>query len=203
MRTVRVEGEEIAPLKIVCVGRNYVEHIHELGNEVPEEMVIFCKPNSAIGETLAAVHLEPLHYEAEICYLVKDGALAAVGCGLDLTKRGLQSRLKGKGLPWERAKAFDGAALFSPFVKLADPQAVLGLELLVDGKLRQKGSTAQMIHKPGRILAEVSRFMSLDDGDILMTGTPAGVGPVTAGELFELRLLGGDRQLVSCRWLAR
>ncbi len=203
MKTVRVEGEEVAPAKIVCVGRNYVEHIHELGNEIPEEMVIFCKPNSAIGTTLSAMRQEVLHYEAEICFLVKDGALAAVGCGLDLTKRELQSRLKGKGLPWERAKAFDGAALFSPFVRLDDPEPVLNLELLVDGKLRQKGSTEQMIHKPDRILAEVSTFMSLDDGDILMTGTPAGVGPVTAGELFEVRLLAGDRQVVSCRWLAK
>lgn len=203
MRTVQVGEREIAPTKIVCVGRNYVEHIRELGNPMPEEMVIFCKPNSAITSTLRAVHQrEPLHYEAEICYLVEKSRLAAVGCGLDLTKRALQSRLKAKGLPWERAKAFDGAALFSPFVPLTSPDGELVVELQVDDVMRQKGSTASMIYSPSEILAELGTFMQLEDGDIIMTGTPAGVGVVETGKLFEVRLFAAESLLAAGRWRA-
>jgi len=202
MNTVQVENRVVTPSKIVCIGRNYVEHIHELGNEVPTEMVVFCKPNSAITATLRALHHEPLHYEAEICYMVENGRLAAVGCGLDLTKRELQSRLKAKGLPWERAKAFDGAALFSPFVQLTSADTELGVELLVNGGVRQNGSTGLMMYKPNQILAELQTFMTFEDGDIIMTGTPAGVGVVQAGEVFEVRLLRGEQILVTERWQA-
>ncbi len=108
-----LDGAAVTPSKIVCVGRNYVAHIEELGNEIPEQMVVFNKPNSAIGDTLYANLGEPLHYESELAFMVRAGQLAAVAFGLDLTRRELQSRLKHRGLPWERAKAFDGAALFS------------------------------------------------------------------------------------------
>jgi len=202
MNTVRLENREIIPSKIVCIGRNYVEHIAELGNEVPTEMVVFAKPNSAITTTLRAVHQEPLHYEAEICYMVENGRLAAVGCGLDLTKRALQSTLKGKGLPWERAKAFDGAALFTQFVRLDSAERELEVELLVNGVVRQKGSTNHMIFTPNAIFTELQTFMSFEDGDIIMTGTPAGVGVVQVDELFEVRLLSGGQILVTERWQA-
>lgn len=202
MKTVRVGKRELAPSKIICIGRNYVEHIQELGNELPDEMVVFCKPNSAITSTLLAVHQEPLHYEAEICFVVEHGKLAAAGCGLDLTKRELQSRLKAKGLPWERAKAFDGAALFSPFVNLTDPDTLLHIELSINGTLRQKGSTELMIYSPSAIQAELKTFLTLEDGDIIMTGTPAGVGKVVAGDLFEVQLVTGGRLLTGCRWQA-
>ena len=110
MNTIQLDSQPIAPSKIVCIGRNYLEHIRELGNETPDAMVIFNKPNSAISQTLFALRDEPLHYEGEICFMVKQGELDALGFGLDLTKRELQSKLKSKGLPWERAKAFDAAA---------------------------------------------------------------------------------------------
>ena len=195
--------KEYAPSKIVCVGRNYAEHISELGNEVPEEMVLFIKPNSAIDDVLVAYRAEPVHYEAEICYIVEDGRLAAVACGLDLTKRQLQSRLKNKGLPWERAKAFAGSALFSPFVVLEDQEQELTIELRVNGELRQRGTTSQMIHKPPAILAEAQAVFGLNDGDIIMTGTPAGVGELEAGAKYELRITAGAEELVSCSWLAK
>lgn len=202
MNRIRVENREIVPTKIVCIGRNYAEHVAELGNEIPAEMVVFCKPNSAITSTLHAVHQEQLHYEAEICFVVENGMLAAVGCGLDLTKRELQSRLKAKGLPWERAKAFDGAALFSPFVRAPEPDLELVIELYINGELRQSGSTGLMMYSPQEILAELKTFLSLADGDIIMTGTPAGVGKVRSGDAFEARLVAGDRLLTCCRWLA-
>src|SRR5210317_2450348 len=100
MNTVQLESEQVAPSKIVCIGRNYLEHIRELGNETPDDMVIFNKPNSSISNRLLAARDEPLHYEGEICFMVQDGSLSAVGFGLDLTQRELQSKLKAKGLPW-------------------------------------------------------------------------------------------------------
>lgn len=203
MNTVQLGGRAVSPSKIVCVGRNYVEHIEELGNSVPEEMVVFVKPNSAIGDRLAdAAGGEPLHYEGEICLLVEQGGFAAVGFGLDLTRRGLQSRLKAHGLPWERAKAFDGAALFGAFVPLPPGETELAVELAINGAIVQRGDTGMMLYRPPAILAELRSFMSLEDGDIVMTGTPAGVGAVRAGDRFEGRILAGGRELVTAAWTA-
>jgi len=204
MQTVSVDGVPVTPSKIVCVGRNYVAHIEELGNPVPEEMVVFNKPNSAIADTLAAqIDGETLHYEGELCFVVRGGGLDAVGFGLDLTRRELQARLKQQGLPWERAKAFDGAALFSAFVPLREPLESLSLALDVDGQRRQAGGVELMLYPPALILRELQGFMTLEDGDILMTGTPGGVGPVRRGARFEGRILAGARALVSAAWVAR
>jgi 2-keto-4-pentenoate hydratase/2-oxohepta-3-ene-1,7-dioic acid hydratase in catechol pathway len=201
MRQVPFADTLITPSKVVCIGRNYVAHIKELGNEVPDEMVVFCKPNSAIGRELRAEHDgEALHYEGEIALLVSGGRIAGAGFGLDLTKRRLQSRLKEQGLPWERAKAFDGAALFSPFQPLSGDAAGLALELDVDGEARQRGDASLMLYPPAVILAELRRFMSLEDGDIIMTGTPAGVGKLHPGERFHGRVLQRGDLLVQQEW---
>ena len=200
MQTVRLDSQHIAPSKVICIGRNYVAHIEELGNELPADMVVFCKPNSAIGEILHAEHGgEPLHYEGEIALMVEQGQFAAAGFGLDLTKRALQSALKSKGLPWERAKAFDGAALFSDFHRI-DHLVDLTLELSVDNAPRQAGDVGLMLYPPDQILTELCAFMSLEDGDIVMTGTPAGVGPVHAGERFQGRVLQGGNLLAEQEW---
>jgi 2-keto-4-pentenoate hydratase/2-oxohepta-3-ene-1,7-dioic acid hydratase in catechol pathway len=204
MQTVIVNGAPLAPSKIVCVGRNYVAHIKELGNDIPDDMVVFNKPNSAISTVLRAeVDGETLHFEGEIVLLVKGGRFAAVGFGLDLTRRELQSVLKKKGLPWERAKAFDGAALFSEFVPLPAAIDQLALQLDVDGNRRQAGGVGLMIYKPATILEELRRFTTLEDGDLVMTGTPEGVGPIHRGERFEGRILAGEKVLVSASWLAQ
>ncbi|WP_206485454.1 fumarylacetoacetate hydrolase family protein [Thalassotalea sp. G2M2-11] len=202
MKHVTLAGQAVTPSKIVCIGRNYVDHIAELGNEIPNEMVVFNKPNSAISTQLFAVHHEPLHYEAEICFLVNNGQFCAVGFGLDLTKRALQSRLKQKGLPWERAKAFDGSAVFSDFVaiKQSDINEQLQLRLLIDDVERQKGGVQQMMYKPGIILDELSLYTHLDDGDIVMTGTPKGVGQIESGTTFIGMIMLGDQVLVSQTW---
>jgi len=198
-----MNGQAVSPSKIVCVGRNYVEHIEELGNSLPDEMVVFLKPNSAIGATLCAqAGGETLHYEGEICLMVENGRFAAAAFGLDLTRRGLQGRLKAAGLPWERAKAFDGAALFSAFVPLPDSFAVLGVELAINGVTVQRGDTGRMLYKPDAILAEIGAFMTLDDGDIVMTGTPKGVGEVRAGAVFAGRIMADGRELVTAQWTA-
>jgi 2-keto-4-pentenoate hydratase/2-oxohepta-3-ene-1,7-dioic acid hydratase in catechol pathway len=185
------------------VGRNYTEHIRELGNETPDEMVVFNKPNSAISETLYANRQEALHYEGEICFLIDHQKLAGVGFGLDLTQRELQSKLKSNGLPWERAKAFDGAACFSDFVDLGGTDiSSLTMELEVNSEQRQSGGYELMIYKPEQILAEILEFMSLEDGDIIMTGTPSGVGQVLPGDRFRGSINAGDQAIVSREWTA-
>lgn len=203
MNTIKVNGSTLQPSKILCVGRNYRAHIEELDNEIPDSMVVFSKPNSAISDTLHSdIDNQPLHYESELAFTVKAGNLHAVGFGLDLTKRGLQSELKAKGLPWERAKAFDGAALFSAFVTLPNGIEGLSLRLDVDGKPRQTGDTSLMIYTPVQIIRELKTFITLEDGDIIMTGTPAGVGAIAAGEYFEGEVLFGGKPLVSAGWTA-
>jgi 2-keto-4-pentenoate hydratase/2-oxohepta-3-ene-1,7-dioic acid hydratase in catechol pathway len=203
MQTIRVNGELTTPSKIVCVGRNYVAHIEELGNEVPDEMVVFNKPNSALRSTLYSHLGEPLHYEGEICFAIDNGEFCAVGFGLDLTKRQLQSRLKEKGLPWERAKSFDGAVLLSEFVPLPDNPDDLNLVLTVGGAVRQVGGVDLMMYKPAAILRELKSFMSLESGDVVMTGTPAGVGVVHCGECFRGQILMKDEVLLTAQWQAQ
>lgn len=194
----------LAPSKIVCVGRNYVDHINELGNQIADQMVVFNKPNTAIATQLLSEHNgEPLHFETEICFKVHQGHLAEVGIGLDLTKRDLQSKLKAKGLPWERAKAFDGSALFSHFVAIEqDDIAKLKVSLSINNQLQQQGNVELMLYKPACILSQISEFMTLNDGDIIMTGTPAGVGKVIAGDVFKAHLLREDEPIIEGLWLA-
>ncbi len=201
MNTIEVEGRRVAPSKVVCVGRNYVEHIEELGNELPESMVVFLKPNSAINDRLMSGPFER-HYEAEICFVVGHGEFCGVGFGLDLTKRALQSQLKSKGLPWERSKAFDGAAVLGRFVSLASPEETLSLELEIDGERRQFGTTHEMIYPPALILKEIGSFMTLEEGDVVMTGTPKGVGLVSSGAAFVGRIRSEGKLLTEESWRA-
>ena len=203
MHSVLIDNKQQVPSKIVCIGRNYVAHIEELGNEIPDDMVVFNKPNSALSNTLHSHLDEPLHYESELCFHVRGGEFNAVGFGLDLTKRTLQSRLKEKGLPWERAKSFDGAVVLSEFVALPPNPDALSLVLSVDGAIRQSGGVALMMYPPDTILRELKKFMHLEDGDIVMTGTPAGVGKVLSGERFQGQVLAADEVLLTASWLAQ
>lgn len=195
MKYITLDGTQITPSKIICIGRNYVDHIKELNSEIPDDMAVFMKPNSAITDVLNAVHIEPLHYEAELCFLIKDGQYSAVAVGLDLTKRGLQSNLKKQGLPWERSKAFDGSAIFSQFTIFNGNIENLNFSLDIDGKNIQTGTVDLMIYKPDVILCELKKFLSLEDGDIIMTGTPAGVGMIKTGQIFEAKLFAADKLL--------
>jgi len=204
MNTITFKNQNLVPSKIICIGRNYVEHIAELGNEVPDEMVVFNKPNSAISTELCSHHQEQLHYEAELCFLVNNGEFTAVAFGLDLTKRDLQSKLKAKGLPWERAKGFNGAAVFSEFVAIdaIDINETLSLELTIDEQVVQSGSVKLMMYKPAEILAELKTYTELNDGDIIMTGTPKGVGAITKGAQFHGRVFNENKLLISSDWIA-
>lgn len=204
MKELCFEGKKRMPSKIVCVGRNYVEHIEELGNEMPDQMVLFFKPNSAISEELDSVHQnEVLHYESEIAFGIRAGRIGYVGFAFDLTKRELQSTLRDKGLPWERSKAFDGSAVFSPLVAFEGEFDGLKLELWVDGVLVQKGGVLQMINKPLSILAELRGLATFEDYDIILSGTPKGVGELVVGSQYIGIVKNGDDELVRCTWYAR
>ena len=200
MKFIKLNGEKVYPSKIVCIGRNYVDHIKELGNEVPTEPVIFLKPNNSISEHIWSSKTDAIHYESEISFMLHEGKLTAIGFGLDLTKREVQSRLKAKGLPWERSKAFDGAAVFSDFVNFDGDIGKLRLELYINDRLIQRGGCELMIYKPSDILIETGRFLSYEDGDLIMTGTPAGVGVVTAGDRFSGKLFEENKLIVEGHW---
>ncbi|MDO6426629.1 fumarylacetoacetate hydrolase family protein [Thalassotalea sp. 1_MG-2023] len=205
LNSVNIGTREVTPSNIICIGRNYVEHIEELGNEIPEEMVVFNKPNSAISKELYSFYDEPLHYEAELCFIVEKGLFSAVGFGIDLTKRALQAKLKTSGLPWERAKAFNGAAVFSDFKTITpdDINNTLRLVLTINDEVAQQGGVQLMMHKPNEILTELSSFTTVNDGDIIMSGTPKGVGKISKGDLFEGNVYLGEHLLVSKSWVAQ
>ena len=191
--------------KIVCLGRNYAEHIRELGNETPQEPVIFLKPATSIiraGEPMVIPsYSSDCHHEVELAVLIgyygknihAERALehvAGYGIALDMTLRDVQSRLKEKGLPWEIAKGFDTSCPISDFAhpaSIGDPHN-LGIRLRVNGELRQDGNTGQMIHRIPEIIAHVSRIFTLEEGDIILTGTPAGVGPVKKGDCMRAEI---------------
>ncbi|MBL6698983.1 MAG: fumarylacetoacetate hydrolase family protein [Luminiphilus sp.] len=202
MTAIQFNGKPVRPGKVICVGKNYAAHISEMDSVPAENMVVFMKPATSIGTELHAVLDEPLHYEGEICLLVQHDNIAGIGFGLDLTKRETQSKLKSAGLPWERSKAFTGSALFSEFVQAPEDLSQLGLELRVNDALRQKGDVSLMLYPLAVILEELRQFLTLEDGDIIMTGTPAGVGPVQSGECFDGRVLAGEQVLAQAVWQA-
>ena len=202
-----VNGEQIAlgPGKAVCVARNYANHARELGNPVPASPVLFIKPNTAFVDLNEPLRLPrgqgSVHHELELAVLVgaafSDGSAAAApvavagyGLALDLTLREVQGGLKEKGHPWEMAKAFDGSCPLSSFVpaeKVADP-AGFRFQLSVNGELRQSGQPADMITGVFELMSFASRHFTLLPGDVLLTGTPEGVGPLSAGDQLTLSL---------------
>lgn len=197
MNKIFLDDIEITPSKVVCIGRNYMDHISELNNEVPEEMVFFIKPNSSISNRLNfPKNQNSCHYEAEISFMIEENKISAVGFGLDLTLREVQSKLKQKGLPWERAKAFNGSAVFSKFVNFSGDISKLEVELYINGELKQKGDYSLMINKPEKIINEANSFLSFEDGDILMSGTPKGVGEFKIGDVFIGKILYDNKVII-------
>ncbi|MGP5550874.1 fumarylacetoacetate hydrolase family protein [Psychrobacter namhaensis] len=197
-----------APIgKVVCVGRNYAEHARELGNEIPKSPILFMKPaSSVVSVRNDIVRPDPAkygdtHYEAELCIQLSadlsaatveqaQQAIGAVTLGLDLTLRDLQSKLKEKGHPWERAKCFDGACVLADWL---EPQAFadfsqVNYQLTINDELRQDGDSAFMLFSVYELLAEISHAFSLQAGDVIMTGTPSGVGVLQENDQLTLTL---------------
>ncbi|WP_420581293.1 fumarylacetoacetate hydrolase family protein [Reichenbachiella sp.] len=188
-------------MKILAIGRNYAKHIEELNNERPDEPVVFGKPETAILKKNAAFYYpdfsSDIHHEVEIlvkiCKVGKniDQKFAhkyydEIGIGVDFTARDLQSKAKTKGLPWDLAKGFNGSAPISEFVPKSNYDlSNLNFSLKKDGKDVQVGNTSMMLFSIDYIIAYVSKFFMLKKGDIIFTGTPAGVGPVEIGQRLE------------------
>lgn len=193
--TIQYQEKSIHPSKVICVGRNYVEHIKELNNETPDSMVLFNKPNSAITNTLYYIQ-EDCRFEGEICFLIQNKHIEGIGFGLDLTKVNLQNKLKNKGLPWERAKGFNLSAVFSHFVPFNGNIEDIEMKLYINQTLVQHANYDLMIYKPAKILNEIQKFMTLEDGDIIMTGTPKGVTTYKKGDLFSASIYEKDTLLL-------
>ncbi len=150
MGAVVFKGQSVLPGKVVFIGKNYAAHIEEMASATAENMVVFMKPATSFGTALFAALDERLHYAGEICLLMQGSEVIGVGFGLDLTKRDTQEKLKAAGLPWERSKAFTGSALFSEFVTAPEDLTQLGVELVVDDAVRQKGDVSLMLYPPRR-----------------------------------------------------
>lgn len=181
-------------MKIICIGRNYAKHIEELANERPSEPVIFMKPDSAVllkkNPFIIPPFSQDIHYEVEV--LVKINRIGKfidqkfahkyyeeIGLGIDFTARDLQSRLKEKGLPWEKAKAFDGSAVIGKFYNKSELNLeAIAFQLERNGEVVQDGNSSHMLWKIDELIAYVSQFFTLKIGDVIFTGTPAGVGRV-------------------------
>lgn len=193
--------------KVVCVGRNYAAHAKELNNPVPESPLLFIKPNSAVvpfaGRIVIPKAVGEVHFETELAVLVGatlckagmeqvSGSLAGLGIGLDLTLRDVQAKLKKQGHPWEKSKAFDSACPLSAFVSF-NGQALdeIEFELAINGGLHQSGRTGNMLVPVVPLLADISQFFTLHPGDVVLTGTPEGVGPLKAGDNLRIRGVGG------------
>lgn len=214
MKTVLFNERIYTPSKVVCVGKNFSDHAREMGaKDLPGEPVIFIKPNSSIvffqtdgdpklvNQVFVPETWGLLHHEVELCFLVgktcsrvsdldAKSFIVGYGVGMDLTLRDRQTEAKKNGNPWTISKGFDNSAIISSFV---DAESVLepldvSISLKVNNKILQKGNAREMIFSPSYILSYISKFMTLEEGDIFMCGTPSGVGPLSNGDCIEAEI---------------
>ncbi len=198
-------------MKIICVGRNYADHAKELKNEVPSEPVIFLKPETALlpkrNPFFIPEFSSDIHHELELVVRINRLGKSIeerfaqryyneATVGIDFTARDIQSALKAKGLPWERAKVFDGSAPVGKFVPLSALGSVQNLDLRLEknDEVVQEGNTSDMLFTVDRVISYVSQFMTLKIGDLIFTGTPAGVGPVKENDVLKAYL--NDQELL-------
>ena len=189
-------------MKIICIGRNYAAHIEELKNETPGNPVVFLKPDTALLKNGAAFYYpdfsKNIHHEAELVLKInKEGKYIQkkfahryyeeIGLGIDFTARDLQDQCKAKGLPWEIAKAFNGSAPIGDFIPVSEIENLQSIDfhLSINGEIKQQGNTSLMLFNFDTIIEYVSQFFTLKKGDLIYTGTPAGVGPVKIGDRLE------------------
>jgi 2-keto-4-pentenoate hydratase/2-oxohepta-3-ene-1,7-dioic acid hydratase in catechol pathway len=209
MKTIKIKNssKEFAIGKMACVGRNYAEHAKELGNEVPKKPVIFLKPASAViysGDKIVKPSFgNDLHHEVELVLLIgkktkdlsikeAEEVIIGYGLGLDMTLRDIQNQLKEKGDPWTISKCFDTSAVLSEFVLKESYKLTLNEEitLSVNGTIKQKDKLNKMIFKPAQIVEYISSLMTLEEGDLIFTGTPKGVSKVVPGDILDAELTG-------------
>lgn len=209
MKTIKIKNsnKEITIGKIVCVGRNYSEHVQELGNTIPEKPVVFLKPVSSViysgDEIVCPAFSNDMHHESELVLLIgenikdadpetSENAITGYGIGLDMTLRDVQSELKKKGHPWTIAKCFDTSTVLSEFIEKSVYQLTLNetISLKVNDEFRQKDQLNKMLFKPAEIVQYISSLMILEKGDLIFTGTPKGVSKVVSGDKLVAQLDG-------------
>ena len=196
----------LAPGKVVCVGRNYADHARELDNPIPAEPILFMKPRTSMVDLTEPITIDPelglIHHEAELSILIGNrlnrssnsearSAIFGIGLALDLTLRDLQTELKQKGHPWEKAKSFDGSCPLSAFEPAQSFDALdnINFQLTVSGSVRQTGNSGAMLNDIVSLLAYMSLWFTLLPGDVALTGTPSGVGPLSPGDKIQLAML--------------
>jgi len=189
-------------MKIICVGRNYAEHVAELNNEIESDPILFIKPDSAVLQKRNPFYIpdfsKDVHHEVELVLKIKKTGkhiqerfakkyFDEIGLGIDFTARDIQLECKKKGLPWEKAKAFDGSCVVGQFIPISEIENINNISFRLDknGKEIQTGNSNEMIHSFDKLLVEISKYFTLKIGDLVFTGTPAGVGPVIAGDKLE------------------
>ncbi len=209
MKTAKIKNsnKEITIGKIVCVGRNYAEHVHELGNVIHEKPIVFLKTVSSViysGDFIVYPSFSnDMHHETELVLLIgaeikdadletSENAITGYGIGLDMTLRDVQSDLKKKGHPWTIAKCFDTSTVLSEFVEKSSRHLTLDetISLKINGEYRQKDQLNKMLHKPAEIIQYISSLMKLETVDLIFTGTPKGVSKVEKGDRLEAELEG-------------
>jgi len=209
MKTIKIKNsnKEITIGKIVCVGRNYAEHVQELGNTIPEKPVVFLKPVSSViysgDEIVCPAFSNDMHHESELVLLIgeniknadleiSENAITGYGIGLDMTLRDVQSELKKKGHPWTIAKCFDTSTVLSEFIEKSAYQLTLDetISLKVNDEFRQKDQLNKMLFKPAEIVQYISSLMTLEKGDLIFTGSPKGVSKVVSGDKLVAQLDG-------------
>ena len=187
-------------MKIICIGRNYADHAREMKAELPTEPVFFMKPDTALLKEEVFYHpdfTKDLHHEIELVLKISKAGkhieeqfahkyYEEIGLGIDFTARDLQAECKSKGLPWEKAKAFDNSAPIGGFLNKKELELQnIGFDLKINGETRQSGNSKDLIFSFDKVISYVSRFVSLKVGDLIYTGTPEGVGPVKPGDVLE------------------
>ena len=209
MKTIKIKNsnKEITIGKIVCVGRNYAEHVHELGNVILEKPVVFLKTVSSViysdDSIVYPSFSNDMHHETELVLLIgenikdadleiSENAIVGYGIGFDMTLRDVQSELKKKGHPWTIAKCFDTSTVLSEFVEKSSHKLTLDeiISLKINGEYRQKDQLNKMLHKPAQVVQYISYLMKLEAGDLIFTGTPKGVSKVERGDKLEAELEG-------------
>ena len=208
MTVYTLGSRSFSPTKILCVGRNYARHIEEMGGgEAAQRPAVFIKPTGAIAADADNVFVPEtfglLHHEVELCFIVgrtckgvtveeAGAAIAGWSVGLDLTLRRWQNEARQKGEPWDMAKGFDNAAVFGPFADAHHiaPPVKNAITLHINGDLRQQGNTGAMLFSPAVVLSFVSTYMTVNEGDIFMTGTPSGVGEILHGDRLVAEVAG-------------
>ena len=201
-------------MKIFCIGRNYANHAKEMNSPVPSQPMVFMKPPTALLKNNEDFYYpdftENLHYEVELVLkIAKNGKrvdspfalsyIESVGLGIDFTARDVQAKCKEKGHPWEIAKAFDNSAVVSPFVSMddiTDDEGNVSFSLYKNDELVQRGNTKDLIFDYTQLIVHISKFFSLQKGDLIYTGTPAGVGPVVIGDVLTGFI--GEREMFRC-----